>query len=128
MSTLGKRYITEKVRSRGYRHSLARSAGSSKLYSIWRNMRQRCNNAKANGYPRYGGRGIAVCSDWNSFDAFRRWSLPQLHELSNKARRNVSIDRVDNDGHYQPSNCRLIDRVANAERTSRSPTNGRWTV
>lgn len=74
---------------------------SSRLYSVWSEMKNRCKSPKCKGYVNYGGRGIKVCEEWvNSFEAFRDWAL------SHGYKQGLSIDRIDNDGNYEPSNCR----------------------
>jgi hypothetical protein len=71
----------------------------TRLYQIWVGMRKRCNNPKAkNRY--YNGRGIKVCSEWDNFENFEAWAL------SNGYADNLSIDRIDNAGNYEPKNCR----------------------
>lgn len=73
----------------------------SRLYAIWNSMRNRCNNPNATAYRHYGGRGISVCADWNeSFVPFYEWAV------SNGYRDDLTIDRINNDGNYEPSNCR----------------------
>lgn len=73
----------------------------TRLYNIWRNMRQRCFNPKATKYPIYGGRGITICAEWMEFQPFYEWSM--LNGYSDQ----LTIDRYpDKDGNYQPSNCR----------------------
>lgn len=70
----------------------------TRLYHIWIAMKGRCFNKKN---KRYGGRGITVCPEWSeSFEAFRDWAL------ANGYRDNLTLDRKDNDGNYEPSNCR----------------------
>jgi hypothetical protein len=61
-------------------------------------MRSRCNDPSHVSYHKYGGRGIAVCSRWNSFDAF-------LADMGVKPSPDCSIDRINNDGNYEPDNC-----------------------
>lgn len=73
----------------------------TRLYSIWHHMKQRCNNPKATKYHLYGGRGIAVCEVWDQdFLPFYDWAI------ANGYRDDLTIDRVDCDGNYEPSNCR----------------------
>jgi hypothetical protein len=89
-----------------YKHGLS----ENKLYKIWSVMRQRCSNPKNKGYKNYGGRGIAVCEDWNNtFMSFYNWAV--LNGYSE----NLQIDRINNDGNYEPSNCRWITRRVNTQ-------------
>jgi hypothetical protein len=74
-----------------------------KLYSKWRDMQNRCYNAKVNGYMCYGGRGIIVCEDWkNNFKSFYDWCM------LNGWKKGLSIDRIDPNGNYCPHNCRFV--------------------
>ena len=72
----------------------------TRLYRIWLNMRTRCNNPHFYHYSRYGGRGIKVCSEWDSYDAFEKWAY------ENGYKDTLTIDREDNDKGYFPDNCR----------------------
>lgn len=73
----------------------------TRLYSIWSSMKDRCRREAHKSYRNYGGRGITVCPEWaNSFETFRDWAM------ANGYRGDLSIDRIDNDGNYEPGNCR----------------------
>lgn len=77
---------------------------NSRLYSIWRGIKQRCLNEKDPAFENYGARGVTICSEWsNDFMAFRKWALNNGYE------ENLAIDRINNDGHYEPNNCRWTD-------------------
>lgn len=77
----------------------------SKCYEAWRGMRERCQNQKNKRYPDYGGRGITVCNRWSGSDGFAAF-LADLGEPSP----GFSLDRIDNDGNYEPDNCRWVSR------------------
>lgn len=77
--------------------------GKSKerIYNVWAGMKSRCNYEKDDSYAHYGGRGIKVCEEWdNSFQNFNQWAMRNGYED------HLSIDRIDNDGDYEPINCR----------------------
>lgn len=77
----------------------------SSTYKIWCQIHQRCKNTKATHYHRYGGRGISVCERWNEFRNF----LTDMGERPPK----MDLDRINNDGNYEPLNCRWISHREN---------------
>ncbi len=84
-------------------HSLKKT----KEYTAWQNMKARCSNSNLPSYPRYGGRGISVCDRWKkSFGDF-------LTDLGPAESKTHSLDRIDNDGNYEPSNCRWVLPLTN---------------
>ena len=84
---------------------------NTRLYNIWVGMRSRCNNSNAVGYANYGGRGITICKAWDDYTAFKAWAISaQYSDL-------LSIDRIDNDKGYLPSNCRWATRTTQARNT-----------
>jgi hypothetical protein len=87
-----------------YKHGLY----GSKLYHVWEKMKSRVNNPNNINYPNYGGRGIGMCEDWNEFVNFSKWAN------ENGYSEELFIDRIDNDGDYEPENCHWVTRVVNA--------------
>lgn len=77
------------------------NARRNRLYRIYYGMRSRCYNTQDKHYKDWGGRGVRICKEWlDKFDNFQSWAL------ANGYRNDLSIDRINNDGNYEPSNCR----------------------
>ena len=91
-------YRREAILAITYRHGHATRAGRSATYNSWSSMRQRCLNSNYPQYRYYGGRGIAICSQWSDFNVF-------LRDMGPRPKR-TSIDRINNNGNYEPTNCR----------------------
>lgn len=94
----------EKVKEANGRHW----GRGTRLYNIWSGMRSRCHSKGHTGFKNYGGRGITVCKEWSNYCVFRDWAL------SNGYKDNLTIDRIDVNGNYEPSNCRWVDWTTQA--------------
>lgn len=85
-------------RGRGFKHGLKKH----RLYKTWISMIYRCSNKKSTYYAYYGGRGISVCEEWLDIRNFIEWAELTYSE-------GLSLDRINNDGNYEPNNCRWAD-------------------
>lgn len=82
---------------------------NSRIYRIWGRIKNRCLKENSRDYHIYGGRGIKICKEWeDSFEAFYKWAI------ENDYSDDLQIDREDNDGDYEPSNCRWTTQKENA--------------
>lgn len=85
-----------------------------RLYRIWRNMKRRCYDNTFKAYKNYGGKGVLICDDWlKSFENFYKWAI------SNGYKDNLTIDRINVNGNYDPNNCQWITRSENTRKSWR---------
>lgn len=86
-----------------------------RLYGIWKGIKTRCFNQNSTEYFDYGGRGITMCDEWrNSFQSFYDWSI------ENGYVNNLTIDRKDTNGNYEPSNCRWVTMKVQSNNTRKN--------
>jgi hypothetical protein len=76
-------------------------------------MKKRCYNPNDKMFHRYGGRGISICKEWLSFESFSEWAVKHYKE-------DLQIDRIDNDGNYEPSNCRFVTCAVNIQNSAKA--------
>ena len=87
---------------------------NTRLYDIWAGVKGRCLNPNMKAYELYGGRGITLCEEWQEFQPFYDWAM--ANGYSDK----LSIDRINVNGNYEPSNCRWTDVETQQNNTTRN--------
>ena len=100
---------------RKYKYSQYDNDENRKLYDTWAKMKERCLKEDSPRYKDYGGRGIKICQEWiDDYDNFAEWALTHGHQM------NLTLDRIDNNGNYEPSNCRWATTVQQGRNTRRN--------
>lgn len=93
----------------GNRQGVTHGGRKEQLYGVWKSMRERCFSPNHPGFHCWGGRGITVCEEWaDSYSSFREWASHNGYGPG------LQIDRIDNDGNYEPTNCRFVTAEVNA--------------
>jgi len=101
-------YSRECTIKRSTTHGMAQQRERHLVYYIWGTMIQRCENPKNKNYENYGGRGIMVCDEWHDAAVFIDWALASGWE------KGLTLDRIDNNGNYEPSNCHWVTQKEQA--------------
>jgi len=101
----------EKICERNTTHGMT----GTPLYKVWVSMRNRCNTKSCSVYRYYGGRGIKICNEWQEFNNFYNWAV------KNGFKEGLTLDRKNNNGNYEPSNCRWVTQLmqSNNKRNNR---------
>jgi hypothetical protein len=123
-TTLGKYLLSGETTSCGCRRlkiladttksQTTHGMSNTRLYQTWQGMRERCNNPNDLNFHNYGGRGIKICKEWNDFKNFYIWAI------NNGYSEDLTIDRINSDGNYEPLNCRWADRKTQGNNTRRN--------
>ena len=100
----GQREAARRICKERSRHNMK----NTRIYNIWHSIKQRCFYKKSISFPSYGGRGITMCNEWLDFINFKDWAL------SSGYADNLSIDRKEVNGNYEPSNCRWFTSIQQA--------------
>ena len=103
-------YRVEEARANNTTHNLS----GTRIFKIWAGMHKRCENPKGRVYKHYGERGIKVCDEWKDFLPFYEWSM------ANGYQENLTIDRINVNGNYEPENCRWISAHEQSRNTTRT--------
>lgn len=90
-------------------------ASNTRLYTCFTSMHSRCDSPTCRNYASYGGRGISICKEWATFEPFQAWAL------SSGYADNLTLDRKDVNGNYEPDNCRWATRITQSRNRNPFP-------
>jgi hypothetical protein len=96
------------------KHGATVGLKKTSLWLCWRSMRQRCRDPRCKAYRWYGAKGVRVCDDWQQYQGFHDWAM------ANGYAPGLSIDRIDANGNYEPTNCRWVTMAENTLAMHRS--------
>lgn len=99
--------ISGSTKSCGCIKSSIGNLSNTRIYQIWANIKYRCFNSNCSAYKDYGGKGITICDEWLDFMNFYNWAI------NNGYSDNLTIDRIDVNGNYEPDNCRWVTKSEN---------------
>lgn len=115
---------TRKINTRKWllEYNTKHNGAKTRLYVVWVGMKQRVENPNNQRYKDYGGRGIAICDEWHDFAQFQKWAYENGYD-DKAAYGKCTLDRIDVNGDYEPSNCRWVDLKvqANNKRKEQTP-------
>lgn len=103
---------TGHTKSCGCLTKTANGLSDHKLYSVWSNMKDRCYNSNNHAYHNYGGKGVILCEEWQSFVPFYEWAI------KNGYKEGLTIERINSNGNYSPDNCEWITLSENTTRAN----------
>jgi len=97
-----------------FKHGDARHGNITLLYMVWESIKDRCLNPNNSSYKSYGGQEITICKRWkDNYLVFKIWAM------ANGYRKGLTIDRIDNKGNYEPSNCQWITQSENSKKSNK---------
>lgn len=101
-------YQSEKIKEWNKKHKIKHGLYYDRIHTVWKEMIERCEKPRVEGYPNYGGRGIRVCEEWHDLKTFADWAYKNGYD-PNAKKGECTLERVDVNGNYEPENCIFTD-------------------